>query len=611
MAHGYMGKMLFVDLTSGTLEEQVLEDEFCRKYLGGYGFGAKILLDRMKPGVDPLGPENILGFITGPLTGTPALIGSRYVVVCKSPLTGAWGDANCGGYFGPELKFAGYDGVFFMGAAAKPTYLFIDNGKAELKDAAHLWGKDTTETEDILESELGAGIQTASVGPAGEAKSLIACVITDKGRANGRSGVGAVMGSKLLKAVVVRGSLAVPMDDEARAKALRRKYAAELQSPGDTFSKYGTAGITAESALSGDSPVKNWAGAGPVDFPTPEKISDDAVIALQEKKYACWHCPIACGGHMKATSGKHGMPAGVHKPEYETLCAFGTLCLNDNLESIIKVNDICNRYGLDTISVGAAVAFAIECWENGVITGDQAGGLSLSWGNDEAIVALTEQIAARTGLGELLADGVKLAAERIGKGADQYAMEVGGQELSMHDSRFTPGLALTFQLDATPARHTQGGELIASCAGLDFESFERDVYTGRGESQKTLVDMMHVINSAGLCMFGYLSYDARSTPEFMEAITGWGGDIKELLLIGERIANVRMLFNLREGVNPLEWKVPDRILGHPPLEEGNIRGVELDEKTMIREFLQAMDWDQSTMRPSEQKLEELGLQELA
>ena len=610
MSRGYMGKLLWVDLGTGDMTEEQLTDDFCRKYIGGYAFGTKILFDRTKPGVDPLGPDNMLGFLTGVLTGTPAIIGSRYVVVCKSPLTNTWGDANSGGFFGPELKFAGYDGVFFTGASDKPVYLSIIEGKAELHDAASLWGKDTNDTEDMLKETYGDKARVACIGPSGEALSLISCIINHKGRAAGRSGVGAVMGSKKLKAVVVQGTATVPMADEAAAKALRTRILKDERDAGESFKKHGSCSITADSAMSGDSPVKNWGGVGPIDFPNAKAISDDAVVALQEKKYACWRCPLGCGGHMKAVEGKFKVDAGVHKPEYETLCAFGTSCLNDDLESIIKINDICNRAGLDTISTGGTVAFAIECYENGIVTKEDTDGLALNWGNAEAIVALTQKIADREGFGAVLANGVKVAAEKIGKGSEEYAIHVGGQELPMHDPRFTPGLALTYHLEATPGRHTQGGELIAPPSGLDFDSYDRTEYTGRGEDQKKLVNMMHVINAAGLCMFGYISYDAKLVPEFLTAVTGWEWSMDDVLEAGERIANLRRLFNLREGVTPVEWKVPKRMLGHPPLTEGNIKGISLDDKTMTTEFLAAMDWDPVTMRPSEAKLKQLGLEEL-
>jgi len=367
MLGGYMGKILFADLSKGKLKDEPLEEKFCRDFIGGYGIGARIIYSRQKGGVDPLGPENILGIMTGPLTGSPALSGSRYTVVGKSPLTGTWGDANSGGYFGPHLKFAGYDGLFFTGISPKPVYLLIKDGKAELRDAAHLWGKDSFETEDILRSELGEKTEVCCIGPSGENLSLIAAVMNNKGRAAGRSGLGAVMGSKKLKAVAVIDNSKIPLADEQEARELRRKYIGKLdKSLADLFRDTGTPGITADSAHSGDSPVKNWGGVGIIDFPNAKLISDDNVIDLQSKKYACWHCSFGCGGHMKAGT-EYQYEAGAHKPEYETLCMFGTNCLNTNLESIIKVNDICNRYGLDTISTGATISFTIECYENGII----------------------------------------------------------------------------------------------------------------------------------------------------------------------------------------------------------------------------------------------------
>ncbi|MCK4794100.1 MAG: aldehyde ferredoxin oxidoreductase, partial [Desulfobacteraceae bacterium] len=339
MSKGYIGKLLSVDLTKGELQEEVLSEELCRDFMGGYGIGARILYERMKPKVDPLGPDNLLGFMTGPLTGTPTMCSGRYVIIAKSPLTGTWGDANSGGDFGPNLKFAGFDGVFFTGVSPSPVYLYIENGKPELRDATQLWGKDCLETEDMLTSTHGKGTNVACIGPAGENMSLLAAVINDKGRAAGRAGLGAVMGSKKLKALAVKGTMKVPMADEAKAKELRRKWIPQLQGDGLNFRDYGTCGLTEASAMCGDSPVKNWAGSGPDDFPTANRISDDAVIAEQEKKYGCWQCPISCGGHMKARPGRASV---CHKPEYETLCMTGALCLNDDLESIIRFNDICN-----------------------------------------------------------------------------------------------------------------------------------------------------------------------------------------------------------------------------------------------------------------------------
>ncbi|MFC1942003.1 aldehyde ferredoxin oxidoreductase family protein [Chloroflexota bacterium] len=611
MAGGYIGKLLWVDLTKKELKEEALDEKLQRQYLGGYGLGARILFSRQKAGVDPLGPDNILGILTGPFTGSPMLSGTRYTVVGKSPLTGGWGDANSGGYFGPYMKFAGYDGVFFTGTSDKPVYLFIDSGKAELRDAAHLWGKDSFETEDMLRSELGKDTEVACIGQSGENLSLIAAVMNNMGRAAGRSGLGAVMGSKKLKAVAVRGNMKIPLGDETAANELRKKYLAEIGGPmADLFKNYGTPGLTTMSAHNGDSPVKNWGGVGIVDFPDAEPLSGDHVIEQQSKKYACYRCPFGCGGIMKEGTGEYKYKAGAHKPEYETLSMFGSNCLNNNLESIIKVNDICNRYGLDTISAGAAIALAIECYENGLITKADTDGIEMTWGNHKSIVAMTEKLAKREGFGDILADGVKVAAEKIGKGADKYAIHVQGQEIPAHDPKLGYHYGTIYKLDPTPARHTQGGEGLVP-PGL-IPRFNPQSFSGRGEAHKLGSNCSHVVNSAGMCLFMYACLpDASVLADFMQAITGWDVTMEELLKTGERITNIRNAFNLREGLNPIEFKVPDRVIGKPPQKEGPLSGVTVDENALFNEYLATMDWDLKTAKPSKAKLQELDLADVA
>ena len=597
MAGGYMGKILFVDLSKGELKDEALDEKLCREFIGGYGIGARIIYSRQKAGVDPLGPENFLGLVTGPLTGTPATMGCRYTAVGKTPLTGGWGDANSGGDFAPYLKFAGYDAVFFNGIADKPVYLFIDNGKAEIRDASHLWGKDAYETEDTLQAELGKQTYVSCIGQSAEKLSFISCIITKRGAAAGRSGLGAVMGSKKLKAVAVRGNQEVPIADIETANRLRREHIAEMRaaesggvSQFELMRKYGTSETTHLLAHNGDSPVKNWGGVGVVDFPDPSGLSGDAVIANQERDETCWHCPQACEGILKEGTGEYKYAAGSRRPEYETLAAFGTLCLNNNTESIAMANDICNRYGLDTISAGCAIAFAIECYENGIITKADTDGIELTWGNHKAIVAMTEKMAKREGFGDILADGVKVAAEKIGKGAEQYAVHIGGQELGMHDpklvsSEMTPDAA-RYQMDATPGRHTQG------FGPSGFKS--------------------HVVNAAGLCLMGYGIENAiKYIAGFMNAVTGWDCSWDELLKAGERIATMRHAFNLREGINPLELKVHPRIIGKPPYETGPLAGVTADIEAQVYWNLGALDWDRVTTKPSKKKLEELGLEDVA
>ena len=595
MAGGYMGKILFVDLSKGELTDEPLGEKFCREFIGGYGIGSRIIYNRQKAGVDALGPENTLGFMTGPITGTNIPFGSRYtVVVGKSPLTEGWGDANSGGDFGPYLKFAGYDGLFFTGTSEKPVYLLVKDGQAELRDAAHLWGKDTVETEEMLKTELGKETRVASIGPAGEKLSLISSVMNNKGRAAGRSGVGAVMGSKKLKAVAVMGTAQIPVASKTRVNSLRRECIRDMKGPiVDMFRSMGTAAGTADSARSGDSPVKNWDGVGIRDFPNAELISGENVTANQERRYACYRCPIGCSGYLKAGKGEYRYAAGVKRPEYETLCSFGTYCLNDNLESIVVANDICNRYGLDTISAGGVIGFAIECYENGIITKRDTDGIELKWGNHQAIVAMTEKMAKREGLGDVLADGVRVAAEKIGKGSELYAMHIGGQELGMHDPKFVSPLrssnpaAAGYQMDATPGRHTQG--------------FGPSGFGG------------HVVNASGLCLFGsFLPTDPNKLmAESMRAVTGWERSTDEILKIGERIANMRHVINIREGINPLQWNVHPRIIGKPPQEEGPLAGVTSDIEAQVYWNLGALDWDRITTKPSKKKLLELGLDDVA
>ncbi len=607
-----MGKVLWVDLSNGTLKDEAFDENYARRFIGGYGFGARTLFSKMKAGADALGPENILGFMTGPFTGAPVVSPSRYTVFCKSPLTKGWGDANSGGDFGPGLKFAGYDGVYFTGISPKPVYLYIEEGKAELRDAGKLWGKDSFEVEDLLKAGHGEEVKSACIGQAGENLSLIAAVMNNKGRAAGRSGVGAVMGSKRLKAIAVNGSARVPVANPGAASEIRRKYleGADGHPFAGLFKTMGTCGITAGSAASGDSPVKNWAGAGPVDFPSAAKISDEAVMNFQERKYACYRCPFGCGGIMKPGK-EYDWGTHAHKPEYETLAAFGTMCLNDNVESIIKANDICNRYGLDTISAGVTIAFAIDCYEHGVLTSKDTGGVELKWGNHKAIVAMTEMLAKREGFGDVLADGVKAASEKIGRGADKYAIHIGGEELPMHDPRFTYKQATTYIMDATPGRHTQGGEGEGPAASYQAK-FDAKSFAGRGEAHKQGSALNHVMNATGSCMFVFMTLPSIDYfPDTFKAIVGWDMTRDEVLATGDRIANLRHAFNVREGINPLKYAIPGFAIGVPKLSAGPLAGVSVDKDTLIGDYLKAMDWDPNTTRPSNKVLTELGLADVA
>ncbi|KJS23241.1 MAG: hypothetical protein VR72_02290 [Clostridiaceae bacterium BRH_c20a] len=613
---GNMGRILFVDLTKGIITEENPPREFFDDYLGGYGLGARVLFSRMKAKADPLGPENMLGFTTGTLVGTPAITGCRFTVCTKSPLTGTWGDANCGGKFGPALKAAGFDAVFFTGISPKPVYIWIEDGRAELRDADWLWGKDSVETEELIEGKFDKDLSVACIGQAGEKLSLISAIMHDKGRAAGRSGVGAVMGSKRLKAIVTKGNIEVPLANKEEAQELRRKWVEHIDRDDIRhFRKYGSIDHVASSAFSNDSPVTNWDGVGVDDFPTATKISDDEILKYEVKKYACWRCPIACGGIYKVESGAYKVDE-VHKPEYETCGMFGNNLLNDNVESLFKLNDICNRYGLDTISAGAAIGFAIECYEKGLITKEETDGLELNWGNHEVIVALTERLAKREGFGNILADGVLKAVEKIGKGSEEFAIHVGGQELPAHDPRYAPSWGISYKFDATPGRHTQLGLVPfdngGGYRGLDIgEKVEKYKYEGKGRLHAKVSNLLQAIFSTGVCMFAVTKMDVNTWPEFLTAVTGKKYTIDDLQLIGDRIAALRHAFNAREGVQVTKFNTPGRAYGHPPQGRGPLGEVSLPINELGKEFFEAQGFDPETGWPTKERLVELRLEDVA
>jgi aldehyde:ferredoxin oxidoreductase len=615
---GYNGKILFVDLTSGSIKEENLPEQVYRDYIGGVGLGARILYERMKPNVDPLGPENMLGFLVGVLTST-GIHGARFQVVTKSPVTGGWGDANSGGSFAPELKAAGYDGVFFSGVSAKPVYVFLNDGKAEIKDASHLWGQDTVETEDSLREELGDNrVRIACIGPAGEAQSLLAC-IKHEGSASGRSGVGAVMGSKRLKAFVVRGTKKVPLANPERFATLRKEYLKSVKETEHPFveiwKKWGTCGITSSSVESGDAPTKNWAVYGAETFPTYKKLDGDEVIKYVVKKHACTGCPMGCKGWVRVDQEYGGYAGG--KLEYETVALLGASCLIDNIEAVGKGGDLCNRLGIDTIGTGSVVAFAMECYEHGIITKEDTGGLELTWGNSDAMVRLVEQIGRREGFGAVLADGSAPAAERIDKGAEKYAMHIGGQDMPAHDPRVSVGMGWGYVCDPTPGRHTTAIAATVYYGGLDFpeskdlglppleDPFDLDV---NAKVYAICSDMERFWWAAGLCTFAWWP-ETLPLVEAVRAATGWQDfDLQEVLKTGRRIQTLRQAFNIREGVKTSQWRLPKRLTEAP--DEGPFAGRGIDADAMKKMGYASLGWDSNTGKPLDSTLVELGLKEL-
>jgi len=656
-SRGYWGRILNVDLSSGELTHEDIPDELYERFLGGIGLAARLLWDRIPVGADPMGPDNVLAFVPGLLTDTGSLFTGRFMVAGKSPATGGWGDANCGGYFSPFLKRCKIDGLFVKGLSDTPVYLLLTEDGAELRDATELWGLGTGATEDKLKELHGKRCQVACIGPAGERKSFMAGICNDDGRIAARGGLGGVMGSKQLKAVVATGRARIPVADKPRMKQLTKDFKAAISTdspmnkilgdrllgltgtltrvlPGMTrqpsdlwrllLARFGTPALTAMSCEGGDAPIKNWAGSCK-DFPLArsQKIGAEAVCNHEIEKYGCFSCPLRCGGIVSYKQGPRPIER-MHKPEYETLGAFGPLLLNDDLGSIMVVNDLCNQAGIDTISTGSSVAFAIECFENGLLTTDDTDGLELRWGATDAIVALVEKIIAREGVGDLLADGVKPAAERIGNGADRFAVHSGGIEVPMHDSKYDPGYLATYCCEPTPGHHTISAFTYLELQVLEKQfsrapklppiAFKRSKGKPEGKGEMLAVDSMYkmLVDATGTCFFGTQVGGPIPLVDWMNAATGWSLSADDYLAVGERIHQLRHAFNVREGINPAKDCRPHpRLYGDPPLSSGPWRNTTLDAEGFIREYYRAMRWDEETGRSDKAHLEQVGLGEVA
>ncbi|WP_409228500.1 aldehyde ferredoxin oxidoreductase family protein [Gudongella sp. SC589] len=606
MLYGYAGKMLFVNLTDGSIEEKELSKELAEYFVGGYGFGAKILYEMMPAGVDPLGPENVMGFITGPTSATKAFFGGRYTIVHKSPVTGGWNDANSGGYFGPELKKAGYDALFISGASEKPVYLYIKDGKVEIRDASGLWGMDSKEVWEALKKETGEPrVRVTAIGPPGEKLALISCPINDGHRAPGRGGGGAVMGSKKLKAIAVRGTGEIPVANPEKVLEINKKIGDFMKTSdmAQAFGTFGTGVGTAASALSGDSPVKNWGGVGIVDFgeENAEKVTATTIDKYKTKKYNCSACPLGCGAEYTVNEGRWPME-NTERPEYETTAAFGSTCLCGEADAILKCNEICNRYGFDTISAGMTVAWAMECYNNGVLSKEELDGIDLTWGNGEAMVELLQKMADGEGCGAVLANGSAYAAKHWGKG-EELLQTASGIELPMHDPKYAPGLARTYKYDPTPGRHVKGGLGLIQMMSTDPSKYN---YEDTGQTDLGFTTNTEVMNASSLCVFNAYAAPPEAQNEFLTAITGIEYDEKKVHETGWRIYLLRHAFNLREGLKPSDFTMTNRAVGDPPQTAGPLEGITVDEEKLSRNFFEAARIDMETGKPDKEILEELG-----
>jgi aldehyde:ferredoxin oxidoreductase len=617
--YGITGKVLRVDLITQQINVDEFDELFYRKYLGGRNVGLYYLLNEMEAGVDPLGPDNLLIFSTGVATGAPLAGFSRHSVVAKSPLTGSFGEAEAGGFFGSELKFGGFDAVVVEGASPEPVYLWIEDGRAEIRDASQLWGVKTRETQEAIREEVGDPLaRIAMIGPGGENLVRYACVINEMKYANGRNGLGAVMGSKKLKAVAVRGRDRPSFSDPDRVKEFARWFAETWRENPSSLarSRLGTAGGVTSLNADGILPTRNFRKGS---FEGAEGISGenmrDNILVEGE---GCYACPIRCKRKVKGeppfeTDPEYG------GPEYETIGAFGSLCEVANISAISYANQLCNAYGLDTISTGCSIAFAMECFERGRISETDTGGMDLSFGNAEAMVRMVEMIALREGLGDILAEGVMRASEKIGGGSKEWALHVKGKEIPMHDPRGKTGLALQYATSPSGADHMQAAH---------DPSFERDVdmikpltvlepvdRLSLGPEKVRMVKYLNLwwilLDVLDICKFTIQPHPVgvftiNQLPEIINAVTGWNTSLHELLMAAERGMNMAKLFNQREGFNREDDWIPERFF--QPLEAGSRKGAKISAEKLseaLETFYGMMGWNKEKGEKEKMKMKEL------
>jgi len=625
--YGYQGEVLWIDLSHNTIKRLHPSDKFYRTYLGGAGIGIYYLLKFLPYSCDPLGEDNILVFAPGFLTGTQAPCVPRYTVCAKSPLTRALGKSEAGGFWGPELRKAGYDAIVITGRAQKPVYLLISDNIVEIRDATPIWGCDTGETQDFIKKETGdKHLKIAAIGPGGENQVLFAGISNDLSHFNGRNGLGAVMGSKNLKAIAVRGSKRLATQDPDKILQIARWVSENCRKHPLSLAlhEYGTPlGVETNNA-GGCLPTHNWMYGvfpGAINI-SGEKLNKEFLV----ERGGCYACPIRCKRVVEINDEELVVSKQYGGPEYETLVALGSNCGISNLKLIIKANELCNRYTIDTISTGMAISFAMACYEEGLITSEDTGGLELRFGNEEILLPLIEQIAYRRGFGKLLADGTRAAAAKIGKGAEKFLLEVKGQEIPMHDPRVKTGLGLQFALSPYGADHwfaqhdpffTSEGSLgLTAVAPLGI--LEPVSAIDLGPQKVRLVYYTSILNfmydCLGVCVFGAV---ARSlTPinyyvDLIKASTGWDTSLWELMKVGERVNTMARLFNFRIGLGPDADTLPSRFF--TPFVSGPLEGknaIELEAFRQAIELYYGMaGWDVKTGEPLKPKLYELGLEE--
>lgn len=599
--YGWTGQILRVNLTDGTIRKEALSKKDAQDFIGARGLGTRYFVREVDPSVDPFAPENKLIFMTGPLTGTAAAAAGRYNVICKAPLTGTIAASNSGGFWGPELKFAGYDGIIIEGKSPYPVYLWIENENVELRRADKLWGKTVSETTDLVKAETDEEAKVACIGPAGENLVKFACVINEYSRAAGRSGVGAVMGSKKLKAIAVRGTRGIKVADaKGFLQAIDRARQMLAQHPvtGEGLRLYGTNVLINILNQHGGLPVQNFSQAATCDY--AERISGEfhAERYLVRNK-GCFGCNMGCGRVTKIPAGKYkGFGEG---PEYEATWALGSNLGNDNFEAIAKVNFLCNEMGLDPISFGGTVACAMELYEKGYLDAETAG-WDLTWGNADAVVDLAQKTALREGFGDKLAEGSYRLAESFGH--PELSMTVKKQELPAYDPRALQGIGLNYATSNRGGCHVRGYMTSAEVLGIP-ERLDPDTIEGKAAWTKAFQDITAVCDSSGTCLFVTFAIGIPELTEELRTATGVEYTEESLLLAGERIWNLERLFNLKAGFTRQDDVLPKRLL-EEPMKGGPHAGQVVRLEPMLKEYYELRGWDENGV-PTPAKLEQLGL----
>lgn len=615
---GFWGRILDVDLTAGTMKDIPLDEQTCRDFVGGTGIGAKLLLERLDPALDPLDPANPLIIMTGPLTGT-RIVGAvtRFSIVARSPYTGVWGEASCGGTLGVMLKRNGYDGVIFSGASPSPVWLKMLDGQCALLDASALWGKDTYETNSEIKSSIkqehGKTATVFAIGPAGENMVSYANIMNDGHNAAGRCGFGALMGSKKLKAVAAWGNQKVVFADPDKLTEFRDAHKVKLENSLAVLSMtdFGTNGGMDLGSMSGDVPIKNWS-LGTWDEGIDKINGPTMCETVLTRNAACFGCTVACKRVVKVDEAPYVTPEGPG-PEYETVGAFGSNMLIPDLKPISKINEICNRAGMDTISCGGTIAWLIEAMERGLVTPDQTDGIVFKWGDPDTVIAVLDKIAKREGIGELLSLGSRALSRKLGVGADML-VEVKGLELPMHDPRAFWGMGLNYATGNRGACHVNTAGMLHEHGFCFFEKLglgeESPPHQAEGKAEMTakMQDLGAMLNCFCLCNFPAIPFDEDDYVNSINYATGFGYTLETLMEAGSRIWHIKRGINNLLGVTRADDRLPERIL--TPLNEGATEGLVIDIDTMLGEWYALRDIDEQG-RPSRQALEKLGLNQLA